>query len=56
MEALRHLPPKECVMAGLPHMDSLRQKWLERGPAPAHKTTVLLAPSWGPSSIFNRFG
>lgn len=56
MEALRHLPPKECVMAGLPHMDSLRKKWLERGPAPAHKTTVLLAPSWGPSSIFNRFG
>ena len=56
LEAMRHLPPKECVMAGLPHMDALRQKWLTHGPAPAHETTVLLAPSWGKSSIFNRFG
>jgi len=56
LEALRRLPAKECVLAGLPHMDAIRQRWLERGPAPAHETTVLLAPSWGASSIFNRFG
>lgn len=56
MEAQRHLPPKECVLAGLPHMDALLKKYRERGPVPAHETTVLLAPSWGPSSIFNRFG
>ena len=56
LEALRHLPEKECVLAGLPHMDAIREKWLRRGPAPAHGTTVLLAPSWGKSSIFNRFG
>ena len=56
MEAQRHLPAKECVLAGLPHMDALLKKHLEQGPAPAHDTTVLLAPSWGPSSIFNRFG
>ena len=56
MEALRHLPAKECVLAGLPHMDALLKKRQERGPAPAHDTTVLLAPSWGPSSIFSRFG
>ena len=37
-------------------MDALLEKYRERGPAPAHETTVLLAPSWGPSSIFNRFG
>ncbi len=56
MEKMRGLPAKECVMAGLPHMDALRKKLEERGPAPEHETTVLLAPSWGPSSIFNRFG
>lgn len=56
LEALRHLPPKECVLAGLPHMDAIRERWLERGPAPAHETTVLLAPSWGPSSLLHRFG
>ena len=56
LEAMRHLPEKECVLAGLPHMDALLKKQRERGPAPEHETTVLLAPSWGPSSIFNRFG
>ena len=56
LEALRHLPAKECVLAGLPHMDALLRKYRERRPAAAHDTTVLLAPSWGPSSIFNRFG
>jgi len=56
LEALRHLPAKECVLAGLPHMDAIRARWLERGPAPAHETTVLLAPSWGKSSLLHRFG
>ena len=56
LEAQRHLPEKECVLAGLPHMDALLKKKQERGPAPEHETTVLLAPSWGPSGIFNKFG
>ena len=56
LEALRHLPAKECVLAGLPHMDAIRERWLQRGPAPAHETTVLLAPSWGADSLLNRFG
>ena len=56
LEAQRRLPAKECVLAGLPHMDALLKKLQEHGPAPEHGTTVLLAPSWGPSSIFNRFG
>ena len=56
LEAQRRLPAKECVLAGLPHMDALLKKRQEHGPAPEHETTVLLAPSWGPSSIFNRFG
>jgi hypothetical protein len=56
LETLRHLPPKECVLAGLPHMDAIRERWLQRGPTPAHETTVLLAPSWGADSLLNRFG
>ena len=56
LEALRRLPAKECVLAGLPHMDAIRARWLEKGPAPAHETTVLLAPSWGNSSLLHRFG
>ena len=56
LEALRHLPAKECVLVGLPHMDAIREKWLQRGPSQARETTVLLAPSWGPSSLLHRFG
>ena len=56
LEALRNLPQKETVLVGLPHLDALREKLLGADPLPAHDTTVLLAPSWGPSSIFNRYG
>ena len=56
LEALRHLPAKECVLVGLPHMDAIRERWLQRGPSQARETTVLLAPSWGPSSLLHRFG
>ena len=56
LETLRHLPATECVLAGLPHMDAILARWRQRGPAPAHETTILLAPSWGPSSLLNRFG
>ena len=56
LEQMRHLPEKELPMIGLPHMDALRAKLTAAGEAPAHPTTVLLAPSWGPSSIFNRYG
>ncbi len=56
LEEIRHLPEKELPMIGLPHMDALRERLLAEGEAPGHEMTVLLAPSWGPSSILNRFG
>lgn len=56
LEELRHLPEKELPMIGLPHMDALRERLLSAGEIPSHPVTVLLAPSWGPSSILNRFG
>lgn len=55
LEKLRNLPEKEVVMAGLPHLDALRAKLLSAPPVPEHETTVLLAPSWGPNSIFNKY-
>ena len=56
LEELRGLPEKELPMIGLPHMDALRERLLASGELPAHPVTVLLAPSWGPSSILNKFG
>ena len=56
LEELRHLPEKEVPLIGLPHMDALRERLLASEPLPDHPVTVLLAPSWGPSSILNKFG
>lgn len=56
LEAIRNLPEKELPMIGLPHMDALRERLMTAGEPPEHPLTVLLAPSWGPSSILNRFG
>ena len=57
IERLRQLPAKELPIVGLTYMDEMLKK-LENA-APVEKeypTTVLLAPSWGKSSILNRFG
>lgn len=61
LEKLRSLPEKEAVLVGSPQLDNLAerlQKAREENPEAENKTetTVLLAPSWGPNSIFNRFG
>ncbi|MBO5638822.1 MAG: CDP-glycerol glycerophosphotransferase family protein [Oscillospiraceae bacterium] len=56
LEALRHLPEKELRLAGLPHMDALRERLMNTAPVPEHETTVLLAPSWGPSGILSKYG
>lgn len=56
LEAMRNLPAKEIELVGLPYMDEMVKR-LENSPKPEKKgTTVLLAPSWGPSSIFAKFG
>ncbi len=56
LETLRGLPPKELVKVGLPFMDEMVKR-LENSPQTKNEgRTVLLAPSWGKSSIFNTFG
>ena len=41
---------------GIPYMDVMAQRLEKEGPAPEHPRTVLLAPTWGPSSIFAVYG
>ena len=60
LEKIRNLPAKDLVLTGSPFMDEKRKKFNERAGASDNKVkdqrTVLLAPSWGKSSILNRFG
>ena len=56
LEKLRSLPEKELVLAGLPMLDEMQKRLEAAGPVPEHPVTVLLAPSWGKSSIFGRYG
>ena len=57
LEAMRNLPAKDLVVVGQPYMDGLLERLQAAGTQEDnHQTTVLLAPSWGPSSILNKFG
>ena len=56
LERIRNLPEKELHLGGLTYMDALWDRYQEAGAPPEHDTTVLLAPSWGASSIFNQYG
>ncbi len=56
LEKLRNLPAKELQITGITYMDEMKKRLENAEPLEKHETTVLLAPSWGPSSIFNRYG
>ena len=71
LEAKRHLPAKDLKLVGMPYFDAMKAKVDKAiaekagsgedgsgkaGSAGNSGTTVLLAPSWGGSSIFNRLG
>ena len=59
LEELRHLPPKEMALVGIPYMDEMVCRLKEAGPVmkdPNEKKTILVAPSWGQSTIFRKFG
>lgn len=55
MEEIRQLPQKRLFATGIPHYDILLR---ERPPdrAASERSVVLVAPSWGPMSIFEVFG
>ncbi len=56
LEAVRKLPAKETCVVGLPYLDIMAKRLEAAPPLPPHERTVLLAPSWGKSAIFSRFG
>lgn len=56
LEELRHLPQKEMVVTGSTYMDALKEKADSIEKKTSDTKLILLAPSWGPSSILNRFG
>ncbi len=59
LEELRGLPQKELLVVGSTYMDALKDK-LDKKEAEAsvkaEETTILLAPSWGSSSILSKYG
>lgn len=55
MEALRAQPAKELYETGLPHYEELLKRCREAPPLP-DDPVVLVAPSWGPLSMFESFG
>ncbi len=56
LEEKRSEKPKELEVVGCTYMDALKKKLEETGPAAHEDTVVLLAPSWGKSSILCRYG
>ncbi len=56
LEKIRGIKNKELVTVGAPYMDSLGEKLKNSPKDKKDIITVLLAPSWGESSILNRFG
>lgn len=55
MEALRASPPKTLLETGLPHYEALIAR-RDAAPPRSGRTCVLVAPSWGPLSMFEAYG
>lgn len=62
LEKLRNLKPKEVAIVGSTYMDDLLKKHRDyrgsriREDNDPYKISVLVAPSWGGMSLFNRYG
>ena len=58
LEAVRHLPAKDLVVAGLPYMDELakEKRTADEGISRTGKPTVLIAPSWSKKGCLMEYG
>ena len=56
LEALRELPAKDLKIVGCTYLDTMAERLRREGACQDDVTTVLLAPSWGPSGILSTFG
>lgn len=56
LEKMRNLPEKELAVVGSTYIDELYKRHQKYVRKDNDKLTVLLAPTWGASSIFNLYG
>lgn len=56
LEQMRNIPNKELVKVGIPYMDEMAERNRNTGDVPKHPRTVLVAPTWGKSSLLNVYG
>jgi hypothetical protein len=56
IEQVRSLPEKNLVTVGCSYLDEYRRLLGEIPREEPHEFTVLLSPSWGPSSLLTRYG
>jgi hypothetical protein len=56
LEKLRNLPEKRLVTVGCTYLDVYAEKIEELPPEENNPFTVLVSPSWGPSSILSLYG
>jgi len=55
MEEIRRSRPKQLLETGVPHYEELLRE-ARAAPPPSGDPVVLIAPSWGPLSMFEAFG
>ncbi|MBR2133711.1 MAG: CDP-glycerol glycerophosphotransferase family protein [Eubacterium sp.] len=56
LESARNLPAKDIEVVGIPYMDDMLDRLKMNSTVKSDIKTVLLAPSWGSSSIFSKYG
>lgn len=57
LEQKRGSAPKDIVAVGCTYLDRILERFHAENELPQHeKIRVLVAPSWGPNSLFNQFG
>lgn len=56
IEGLRGLEPKELVVVGATYMDTMYERYQKLEKKDKPEKVILAAPTWGVSSILNRFG
>lgn len=56
LEKMRDLAPKDLVKVGIPYMDEMASRLQADSKEISGERTVLLAPTWGKSSIFGKYG
>lgn len=56
LEKIRNLPKKECKVVGLPYFDEIKKRIGINNKNKNEIPVVLVAPSWGESSLINKYG